>query len=270
SVRPAFATSVSNGRTMAGALILVGVFGLQSMVIGVITGAVMQIVLQWPALRGLRVRPSRDFSHPALRRALKLYLPVALGFVVTIAGIFIDRNLASRTGEGSLAIMRFATTIIQFPLGLISVALSSAILPTLSRQATSDDGRRTTDDGRKTKEDGGPQTGDATLYPIVGLSEEANVIDGLPATVVRRPSPVVIGVVSVGIYVLAALLLIGPWGMPGLAFANALQNSSHAVILLALLWRAIGGLRGYGIGVTTLKVGGAAAVMGLAVALLLS
>ena len=356
-VLPAFVSAVYNVSIIVVALIFVGVFGLQSLVLGVITGAVMQVVLQWPALRGLRVRPSLDFSHPALRRALKLYLPVALGFIVTIAGIFIDRNLASRTGEGSLAIMRFATTIIQFPLGLISVALSSAILPTLSRQATEEGRRRKTDDGRPaTGADDRPTTGDGRPEKAVSMLPVDNDDLGIPAStsVVRLPTsvnaykstlalgiklamlamlpamvglvavreplvrllfergafgagdtertalaflayapqlpfvaldqlliaafyarkntitPVVIGVVSVGVYVLAALILIGPWGMPGLAFANALQNSSHAVILLALIWRAIGGLRGYGIGATTFKVGAAATVMGLAVALLLS
>src|SRR5207244_4307236 len=45
------------------------------------------------------------------------------------------------------------------------------------------------------------------------------------------------GVVGAAIYVLAALTLIGPLGMPGLALANALQNSAHAVILYVLLAR---------------------------------
>jgi peptidoglycan biosynthesis protein MviN/MurJ (putative lipid II flippase) len=37
--------------------------------------------------------------------------------------------------------------------------------------------------------------------------------------------------------------LIGPLGAVGLALANAIQNSSHALILLALLTRAVPGLR---------------------------
>ncbi|MCA1553712.1 MAG: hypothetical protein LC737_04975, partial [Chloroflexi bacterium] len=55
---------------------------------------------------------------------------------------------------------------------------------------------------------------------------------------------------------------LGPWGMPGLAFANAVQNSSHALILLALMWLSIGGLLGFGIGRTILKVSTASLVMG--------
>src|SRR5262249_39964282 len=41
--------------------------------------------------------------------------------------------LAWRTGDDSAAIMRFATTLIQLPLGLVATATSLAVLPMLSR-----------------------------------------------------------------------------------------------------------------------------------------
>jgi putative peptidoglycan lipid II flippase len=44
-------------------------------------------------------------------------------------------NLASQTVEGALGIMNWATTLIQFPQGLVATAISIAILPTLSRQS---------------------------------------------------------------------------------------------------------------------------------------
>ncbi len=291
-VLPAFVAALYNASIIVIALSLTALIGLHSLVIGVIVGAIMQVVLQWPALRGLRIRPSLDFSHPALRRALNLYVPVALGLIVTIVGIVIDRNLASRTGEGNMAAMRFATTIIQFPLGLVAVALSAAILPTLSRQVTSE--------YKSTLALGIKLAMIAMIPAMVGLivlreplirllfergkfgafdSERTALaflayapqlpfvaLDQLliVAFYARKNTviPVSVGVVSVGFYLLTALSLIGPWGMPGLAFANAVQNSSHAIILLVLLWRAIGGLIGYGIGRTTLKVCVAAGVMG--------
>jgi putative peptidoglycan lipid II flippase len=315
-VLPAFVNSVYNASIIVIALLLSRVFGVQSLVLGVLVGAFMQVVLQWPALRGLRVRPSLDFSHPGLRRALKLYLPVALGFVVTIVGIFFDRNLASRTGEGSMAAMRFATTLIQFPLGLVSVALSAAILPTLSRQATAGVESRTEPGAVR------PPSGVSAYKATLALGIKLAMIAMIPAMVglmvLREPlvrllfergrfgafdtertalallayapqlpfvaldqlliaafyarkntvTPVVVGVVSVGFYLVTALALIGPWGMPGLAFANAVQNSSHAVLLLVLLWRATGGLMGFGIGRTTLKVCAASGAMGVIAGLL--
>lgn len=55
-------------------------------------------------------------------------------------------------------------------------------------------------------------------------------------------TPVTVGVVTVVCYVLVALATKDALGVYGLALANAVQNSLHGVILLALLWRAIGGL----------------------------
>jgi putative peptidoglycan lipid II flippase len=53
-------------------------------------------------------------------------------------GTLIDRWLASGF-ERALSTMQFATTLIQFPLGLVAAAVSLAVLPTLSRQSASAD-----------------------------------------------------------------------------------------------------------------------------------
>jgi putative peptidoglycan lipid II flippase len=51
-------------------------------------------------------------------------------------------------------------------------------------------------------------------------------------------TPVTIGAVTVVLYLVSALALIGPLEVAGLALANAIQNSAHGLILLALLDRA--------------------------------
>jgi putative peptidoglycan lipid II flippase len=56
-------------------------------------------------------------------------------------------------------------------------------------------------------------------------------------------TPVLVGVVCVFIYLAVALTTIGTLGARGLALANAVQNSSHALILLVLLRRSLPGLR---------------------------
>jgi putative peptidoglycan lipid II flippase len=320
-LRPAFVTAIYNVSIIVVALIGASFFGVHVLAIGVIVGAFMQVVLQVPALRGLRVRPLFVWSHPGLRRALQLYAPVAAGLLVSTIGVFIDRRLASQTGEGSLAAMRFATTIIQFPIGLVAVALSSAILPTLSRQATEDEGRRTKDilspvarppssvnDFKATLALGIKLAMMAMIPAMVGmivlreplvrvLFERGNfsgddsvrtalaflayapqlpfvALDQLllAAFYARKNTliPNLVAVASLGCYLVVALSLVNPWGMIGLAFANAVQNSSHALILLALLWRPIGGLLGYGIGRTTLKICLASSAMGFAVTWALS
>ena len=53
--------------------------------------------------------------------------------------LVIDRNLASQTGEGSISAMRYATTLIQFALGMVSAAISIASLPSLSQHFSKGD-----------------------------------------------------------------------------------------------------------------------------------
>ncbi|MHB0870138.1 MAG: lipid II flippase MurJ [Chloroflexota bacterium] len=139
---PAFSVAVYNLGIILGGVLLAGRIHVTSLAVGVLLGAMLQVTIQWPGLRGLRLRPALDLSHPGVRAILKLYAPVALGLVVSNIGVIIDRNLASQTGEGSIAAMKVATTLVQFPLGLVATATAFAVLPTLSRQANGDGGTR--------------------------------------------------------------------------------------------------------------------------------
>lgn len=131
---PAFTTAAYNLGIVIIALALAPVFGITSLIVGILVGSVLQVVLQLPGLRDMRYHFAIDFSHPALRRILRLYVPVVGGLSIMVVGVAIDRNLASHTGAQSLAWMQDATVLVQFPLGLVATAISFAILPTLSNQ----------------------------------------------------------------------------------------------------------------------------------------
>ena len=133
---PAFTTAAYNAGIVIVALALSPIFGITSLIVGILIGSALQVALQLPALRDLRYRCAIDFSHPALRKILKLYAPVVAGLSISVVGVAIDRNLASHTGPQSLAWMQDATVLVQFPLGLVATAISFAILPELSRQST--------------------------------------------------------------------------------------------------------------------------------------
>jgi len=133
---PAFTTAAYNLGIVVVALALAPILGITSLIVGIIVGSASQVVLQLPGLRGMRYHLAVDFSHPALRRILRLYVPVVGGLSIMVVGVAIDRNLASHTGAQSLAWMQDATVLIQFPLGLVATAISFAILPTLSRQSS--------------------------------------------------------------------------------------------------------------------------------------
>jgi putative peptidoglycan lipid II flippase len=135
---PSFVAAVFNAGIIAGALLLHERIGVLSLAAGVVLGALAQVLLQLPGLRGMAYRPTLNLRHPGVRRVLTLYGPVALGMGFSIVGIAVDRWLASGL-PAALSTMRYATTLIQFPLGLVAAAVSTAVLPTLSRQSAESD-----------------------------------------------------------------------------------------------------------------------------------
>jgi putative peptidoglycan lipid II flippase len=130
---PAFGAAIYNAGIITCALLLADKVNIYSLGLGILLGAMLQLAIQLPDLRDVRFAFSLDLSHPALRRIANLYLPIVLGLVISQIGIAIDRNLASRTGGESIAWMQYATRLIQLPIGLVSAAISLAILPTLSQ-----------------------------------------------------------------------------------------------------------------------------------------
>jgi putative peptidoglycan lipid II flippase len=109
---------------------------ITSAAVGWLVGALAQLALQWAGMRGARLRFSMAWRNPAVRQIAKLYAPVMFSLILdTLVVRTVSYNLASQTGEGSLGYMNWATTLIQFPQGLVATAISIAILPTLSRQA---------------------------------------------------------------------------------------------------------------------------------------
>jgi putative peptidoglycan lipid II flippase len=131
---PAFTTAVFNGTIVVVALARPD--KISSLVWGILLGSVLQVLMQLPGLRDGRLWPNFDWKHPAVRRIVILYAPIVVALIVNQIAIWISYNLAITTGDSSVTYMAYATTLYQFPLGLVVTALSVATLPTLSRLAT--------------------------------------------------------------------------------------------------------------------------------------
>jgi putative peptidoglycan lipid II flippase len=303
-VLPAFAVATFNLGVIAGMVLFAEAMGVGALVLGLILGALAQMLLQAAGLRSFwRVyRPSIHLSDPATRRVLALYGPVAAGMLVTVAGYFIDRNLASRLPDGHMTAMQAATTLIQFPIGLVGIAASYAVLPTLSRfgkgieenlaeyRATLVFGlklilllmlpalagllalaepvvRLMFQRGAFTPDDAAVT---ATIFLAYAPQLPFTAIDNLliVAFYARQNTrtPVLVGVVATARYLVVALALLEPLGAVGLALADATKNTAHGLILLALLQRALPGLGlGAAMGPFLARVIPAAGTMGLLV-----
>lgn len=275
---PALATAIYNLGILIAAPMLAGRIGIVSLAVGVLAGSIVQFgLMAWDVQRaGLRF--SVQWSHPALGRIVRLYLPIAVGLIVAQLQVAFDRRLASETGVQSIAWMRNATTLQQLPLGVISVAVSLAALPRLSQQFAS----RDEDAFRRTLAKGLRMVLVLVAPALVGLwllaeptvrvlfergaftaADTASVVMAVRvylfgalfaaidfplifAFYARNNTllPALVGVLSVLVYVAVALALVSGLGFLGLVWGDTAKQAAHALTMLGLLFWKVGLLHG--------------------------
>jgi putative peptidoglycan lipid II flippase len=109
--------------------------------IGVLIGGILQVALQipWVLKKGLSLVPVWLPHHPAVKRIGWLMLPAIFGSAIYQFNQFIGTLLASFLAEGSVSWLYYADRLVQFPLGVFAIAVSTAALPSLSREVTQAD-----------------------------------------------------------------------------------------------------------------------------------
>ena len=109
--------------------------------IGVIGGGILQLALQIPFLmeKGLSFAPKWNPGHPALKKIGMLMLPTIFGSAIYQINQLVGTLLASLLREGSVSYLYYADRLVQFPLGVFAIAISTAALPSLSREAADGD-----------------------------------------------------------------------------------------------------------------------------------
>ncbi len=126
--------------------------------VAVVVAGVLQILFLLPVLRANGVQLGWRFEprDPAVKRMLRLLVPVALGQGVLAFGVFLDAQIcvlltherggvmtASLLGwsyvrpleEGALSAITYAQRLYQFPLGVLVISLATAAMPAFSRRA---------------------------------------------------------------------------------------------------------------------------------------
>ncbi|KMY65843.1 hypothetical protein AAU61_19535 [Desulfocarbo indianensis] len=273
-----------------------------SLAVGVILGGLGQLLMQLPYLRakGLSLKPAWDLANPALRRVAKLAAPAAFGAAVYQLTVFINTVLASLLPSGSVSYLYYADRLIEFPLGIFAIAVSTAILPSLSRQAADQDHAALID----TMGFGLRLTMFINLPAMAGLivlakplvlllfargqfgAAEAVATAGalwgyaaglwafaalrsvLPAFYALKDTrtPVKVGLITLAINLAASLALMGPLQHVGLALATSISGAANLGILLWLLRRRLGPLGGRALVKSMAKAGLASLIMAAAVA----
>ena len=108
---------------------------------GAFLGGLLQLSIQLPALKrlGLIPRWDLDLKDAGVRRILKLMGPAAVGVSVAQVSLLINTLFASFLVTGSVSWLYYADRLMEFPTGLLGVALGTILLPSLARHYADND-----------------------------------------------------------------------------------------------------------------------------------
>jgi putative peptidoglycan lipid II flippase len=266
--------------------------------VGVLIGGLLQLLLQVPPLvkKGLRFWRELRLFHPDLKQVGRLMLPTIFGAAVYQINILVGTLLASLLPEGSVSYLYYADRLVQFPLGIFAIALSTAVLPSLSRQAAEENLDGLIDTFRHAlrlvifitvpamvglillrepivtllfqRGDFDPATTRLTavalLYYGLGLWAFAAVrilVSTFYALQDTR-TPVVTATIAIAANIILGIVLMRPLAHGGLALATSLASMLNLILLVAALRRRLGALGWRAIGKSAARTLFAAALMG--------
>ncbi|MDP3083383.1 MAG: murein biosynthesis integral membrane protein MurJ [Rubrivivax sp.] len=115
---------------------------------GVMLGGVLQAAVQVPALARIGCLPRIGLSpgavlaawrHPGVRHVLRMMAPALLGVSVAQISLLINTQIASHVGVGAVSWLTYADRLMEFPTGLLGVALGVVLLPRLTAAKGRDD-----------------------------------------------------------------------------------------------------------------------------------
>lgn len=135
---PAFAPVLLNLSMIAAALWLAPRLdqGIVALALAVVAAGLLQLLLQLPfvAQRRLLGLAWPRWSDPGVQRILRLMGPTLFGTSVQQINLLVDTILASFLMAGSISWLYWSDRLVEFPLGVFGVALSTVILPRLAQE----------------------------------------------------------------------------------------------------------------------------------------
>ena len=134
---PAFTPTLLNVAFIVGALLFARHFDPPVLVLAwaVLAGGVLQLAFQIPALAriGMLPRPRLALGDPGVRRILVLMGPAVIGVSAGQINLLLNTIFASTLPTGSVSWLYYADRLMEFPTGLLGVALGTILLPSLSK-----------------------------------------------------------------------------------------------------------------------------------------
>ena len=256
---------------------------------GVVFGAFASFAVQIPALRkvGVRYHPIIDWHHPGVRRIGALAVPIIISYSLNSIQVTFNNNFGSSMFPGSITAVWYSYRLFQLPVGIFALAIAVATFPTMTEQAA----LKQWDKLRQTISSAirmvifitlpmsvgiiilryplirvlfqhGHFTAKDTLtmaiplfYYAIGISSQS-VIQILPRAFYALQdtwTPVILGIISIVINIVAMFLLIRPLAIGGLAFATTIAAFVNMILLFYVLRRRLEQMDGWNMFWTGLK-----------------
>jgi putative peptidoglycan lipid II flippase len=77
-------------------------------------------------------RPRWAWHDPRVKRVVSLMIPVLIGSSVAQVSLLLNSNLSTLLGDGPVSWLYYSNRLMEFPLGIFSIAIGTAMLPALS------------------------------------------------------------------------------------------------------------------------------------------
>tara|TARA_B100000676_G_scaffold309124_1_gene371773 strand:- start:17265 stop:18851 length:1587 start_codon:yes stop_codon:yes gene_type:complete len=238
-----------------------------ALAIGVSAAGILQFLWLFIACEraGISIRLKLPKLSPRVKRLLLLAAPVAVGAGIAQINLLIDIIIASFLPEGAVSFLYYADRISQLPLGVVGVAVGTALLPLMSRQLRSGKKDAAIVSQNRALEGALLLTVPATVAitilaePIIKVLFERGEFGsddtlatssallvygaGLPAFVLIKvlvpgffaredtKTPVLIAIFCLFINIIANIILMGPLGHVGIAVATSIAGWINALLL---------------------------------------
>jgi putative peptidoglycan lipid II flippase len=265
-----------------GAVFFVKWMGPVGLAWGVVLGAAMHMLVQYPSakLSGFNFRPMflDAWKNPGVRRVLKLMLPRTITIAASQINFTIITIFASTLAAGSLTVFNLANNIQSAPIGLFGVSFAIAVFPTLSALAAKKQQQEFVSAFSRTFRQilffviplsififvlraqtvrvvlgSGKFNWDDTIltFQTLGLLTIGLFAQALLPLLTRTfyalqntKTPLKITIFSEAILLSAVMLLIGPYGIYGLAIAFSFYSVVNMILLLYFLRKKLSNIDG--------------------------
>ena len=237
-----------------------------------VTGAgVMQLawLYYWVRVEGFRPRLLWPRITPEVKRLSIIALPAAIGGGAYQINTLVQLYFLNQLEDGSVSYMNYADRLNQLPLGIIGIALATAILPNLSKFIGGEDEERASalqsdaielamlltipaavalaicaeafvtmifQGGRFDLADAAV-TGEVLATLVLGLPAYVLVKVLVPNFYARADTktPVVAAFIALAVFIASTIFFLGTYGVIGVAFASVVGAWINVVFLLIVL-----------------------------------